>query len=212
MVPVNSAAELRKRSPSILPANKGNVLRKAKVLLRSSSLPCPPKFFILSPYWTKNLGDCGCSLLQTQGMLPGLHLCWSPSVAEATDMSLACRFEEPRAGRAAVKASPLQCPGQHSPAFGDAGVVQSPREGRRPSKGSVLTPPASDVSSPPSFFSFSLAGMGKEADLNPAVGTPARPHWTLWPTEELQGPFLAGMGRSALLSPSATAPAMWATL
>ncbi|XP_052540770.1 actin filament-associated protein 1-like 1 isoform X2 [Tympanuchus pallidicinctus] len=30
LVPVNSAAELRKRSPSILPANKGNVLRKAK--------------------------------------------------------------------------------------------------------------------------------------------------------------------------------------
>uniref|UniRef100_A0A8C0BQ65 Actin filament-associated protein 1-like 1 n=1 Tax=Buteo japonicus TaxID=224669 RepID=A0A8C0BQ65_9AVES len=30
LVPVNCAAELRKRSPSILPANKGNVLRKAK--------------------------------------------------------------------------------------------------------------------------------------------------------------------------------------
>ncbi|XP_062443124.1 actin filament-associated protein 1-like 1 [Rhea pennata] len=30
MVPVNCAAEMRKRSPSILPANKGNVLRKAK--------------------------------------------------------------------------------------------------------------------------------------------------------------------------------------
>lgn len=62
LVPVNSAAELRKRSPSILPANKGNVLRKAKVLLHSSSPPCPPKksqFFILSPYLTKNLGDCG---------------------------------------------------------------------------------------------------------------------------------------------------------
>uniref|UniRef100_A0A8B9S912 Actin filament-associated protein 1-like 1 n=1 Tax=Apteryx owenii TaxID=8824 RepID=A0A8B9S912_APTOW len=29
-VPVNCAAEMRKRSPSILPANKGNVLRKAK--------------------------------------------------------------------------------------------------------------------------------------------------------------------------------------
>ncbi|NXJ04595.1 AF1L1 protein, partial [Odontophorus gujanensis] len=37
LVPVNSAAELRKRSPSILPANKGNVLRKAKVLLHSTS-------------------------------------------------------------------------------------------------------------------------------------------------------------------------------
>ncbi|XP_032559203.1 actin filament-associated protein 1-like 1 isoform X1 [Chiroxiphia lanceolata] len=30
LVPVNCAAELRKRSPSIIPANKGNVLRKAK--------------------------------------------------------------------------------------------------------------------------------------------------------------------------------------
>uniref|UniRef100_A0A8C6Z1V6 Actin filament-associated protein 1-like 1 n=1 Tax=Nothoprocta perdicaria TaxID=30464 RepID=A0A8C6Z1V6_NOTPE len=30
LVPVNCAAEMRKRSPSILPANKGNVLRKAK--------------------------------------------------------------------------------------------------------------------------------------------------------------------------------------
>ncbi|XP_033922657.1 actin filament-associated protein 1-like 1 [Melopsittacus undulatus] len=30
LVPVNCAAELRKRSPSILPANKGDVLRKAK--------------------------------------------------------------------------------------------------------------------------------------------------------------------------------------
>ncbi|XP_008933562.1 PREDICTED: LOW QUALITY PROTEIN: actin filament-associated protein 1-like 1, partial [Merops nubicus] len=38
LVPVNCAAELRKRSPSILPTNKGNVLRKAKVLNVSSSL------------------------------------------------------------------------------------------------------------------------------------------------------------------------------
>ncbi|NWZ32153.1 AF1L1 protein, partial [Asarcornis scutulata] len=37
LVPVNCAAELRKRSASILPANKGNVLRKAKVLLHSPS-------------------------------------------------------------------------------------------------------------------------------------------------------------------------------
>ncbi|NXA46292.1 AF1L1 protein, partial [Nothocercus julius] len=36
LVPVNCAAEMRKRSPSILPANKGNVLRKAKVLPRST--------------------------------------------------------------------------------------------------------------------------------------------------------------------------------
>ncbi|NWW08715.1 AF1L1 protein, partial [Oreocharis arfaki] len=37
LVPVNCAAELRKRSPSIIPANTGSVLRKAKVLLRSPS-------------------------------------------------------------------------------------------------------------------------------------------------------------------------------
>lgn len=81
----------------------------------------------------------------------------SLSVAEATDMSLACRrFEGPRAGWAVVKVSPLQCPGQHSPAFGDAGVVQIPQEGRRPSKGLVLISPASDVSSYPSFSPFLL--------------------------------------------------------
>ncbi|NXE70808.1 AF1L1 protein, partial [Calcarius ornatus] len=37
LVPVNCAAELRKRSPSIIPANTGSVLRKAKVLLSSPS-------------------------------------------------------------------------------------------------------------------------------------------------------------------------------
>ncbi|NWH39868.1 AF1L1 protein, partial [Chloropsis hardwickii] len=37
LVPVNCAAELRKRSPSIIPANTGSVLRKAKVLLGSAS-------------------------------------------------------------------------------------------------------------------------------------------------------------------------------
>ncbi|NWY47893.1 AF1L1 protein, partial [Sylvia atricapilla] len=37
LVPVNCAAELRKRSPSIIPANTGSVLRKAKVLLCSPS-------------------------------------------------------------------------------------------------------------------------------------------------------------------------------
>ncbi|OWK55114.1 Actin filament-associated protein 1-like 1 [Lonchura striata] len=41
LVPVNCAAELRKRSPSIIPANTGTVLRKAKVLLSSPSSPWP---------------------------------------------------------------------------------------------------------------------------------------------------------------------------
>uniref|UniRef100_A0A8C6Z7U6 Actin filament-associated protein 1-like 1 n=1 Tax=Nothoprocta perdicaria TaxID=30464 RepID=A0A8C6Z7U6_NOTPE len=41
LVPVNCAAEMRKRSPSILPANKGNVLRKAKVLPRPPQGPAP---------------------------------------------------------------------------------------------------------------------------------------------------------------------------
>lgn len=41
LVPVNCAAELRKRSPSIVPANTGSVLRKAKVLLSSPSPPWP---------------------------------------------------------------------------------------------------------------------------------------------------------------------------
>lgn len=135
LVPVNCAAELRKRSPSILPANTGNVLRKAKVLLQSSSPPqphgnsyplsCPPSLTIKS-------GDWGCSLPQKQGVLPA-----SPAARLVQLSSTHCWHEPRLQGR--LEGAGLGGQERESitsmitgdmmtvtPGFEDAGVVQSP--------------------------------------------------------------------------------------
>uniref|UniRef100_A0A8D0FUQ7 Actin filament-associated protein 1-like 1 n=1 Tax=Strix occidentalis caurina TaxID=311401 RepID=A0A8D0FUQ7_STROC len=95
LVPVNCAAELRKRSPSILPANKGNVLRKAKVLLCFPSPVCPHRKSHPSscpPSLTVKFGSGDAPFPKSRGSCRGLlQPGWSSLATLTAGMSPACR-------------------------------------------------------------------------------------------------------------------------
>lgn len=126
-MPVNCAAELRKRSPSILPANKGNVLRKAKVLLCSPSPPWPhEKSQPLSCPSRLTFRGQGCSLPQKQGVLPESLWPGCPSSAAlAVGMSPAWELQGWVGKGESITSTTAGA--AVTPASVDAGVVQSPQ-------------------------------------------------------------------------------------